>query len=544
MRKMKQAASEQKKVASQRTPTFLLELPLQVSVGQAARVRAHLEAGRQFYNAVLSEGLKRLRTMRADPVWQVARAIAHSQKQERARAFAALREQYGFSEYALHEAGKRLRVSWLAEHIDAVLAQTLTSRAYRSLNRVCLGQARRVRFRSHGRGLRSLENKRNDTGLRFVLQKPEEGNQGCLIWKDDYLPALIDWEDPVVKHGLDQRIKYARLMQRKASSPQAQGADAQGYRYFVQLALEGKPYHKPKHLVGQDTIGVDLGPSTIALVPRVGEASLCVFCEELVPDEQGIRRLQRKMDRQRRAANPGNYDSRGRIRSAGGKKPLTWKQSKGYQKIRRCKAEKERKLAAHRKSLHGRKVHELVAVGNTVILEKISYKGWQKQYGRSVGLRAPGMFVAQLKRTVASTGGILIEVSPRQAKLSQFCHGCGRHVKKPLSQRWHECACGVGPVQRDLYSAFLACTLDQDHLLPSCAQAVILWEDAEARLRAAHERVAQRAKEGQVLPRSFGIPRAGVRRPQSLSEPTQEPTFLLAQGKLEAWKDYSEPPVL
>ena len=139
-----------------------------------------------------------------------------------------------------------------------------------------------------------------------------------------------------------------------------------------------------------------------------------------------------------------------------------------------CKAERERKLAAHRKSLHGRKVHEIVAVGNTVILEKLSYKGWQKQYGRSVGLRAPGMFVAQLKRTVASTGGILIEVSPRQAKLSQFCHGCGRHVKKPLSQRWHECACGVGPVQRDLYSAFLACTLDQDHLLPSCAQAVIL----------------------------------------------------------------------
>lgn len=228
MRKKSQAASEQKKEASQRTPTFLLELPVQVSVGQAARLRAHLEAGRQCYNAVLSEGLKRLRAMRADPVWQVARAIPHSQKQERTRAFAALREQSGFSEYALHEAGKRLRVSWLAEHLDAVLAQTLASRAYRSLNRVCLGQARRVRFRSHGRGLSSIENKRNDTGLRFVLQKPEEGTQGCLIWKDDHLVALIDWEDPVVKHGLDQRIKYARLIQRKASSPQAQGADAQG----------------------------------------------------------------------------------------------------------------------------------------------------------------------------------------------------------------------------------------------------------------------------------------------------------------------------
>jgi hypothetical protein len=37
----------------------------------------------------------------------------------------------------------------------------------------------------------------------------------------------------------------------------------------------------------------------------------------------------------------------------------------------RCrKATKERKLAAHRQSLHGQKVHEIVAVGNTVIIEK------------------------------------------------------------------------------------------------------------------------------------------------------------------------------
>ena len=75
-------------------------------------------------------------------------------------------------------------------------------------------------------------------------------------------------------------------------------------------------------------------------------------------------------------------------------------QSEGSAATRRRKATKERKLAAHRKSLHGRKVHELVAVGNTLVTEQISYKGWQKRYGRSVGLRAPGMFVDHLRRTV------------------------------------------------------------------------------------------------------------------------------------------------
>ena len=45
---------EERKHLKQKTPTFLLELPLVVEAGQATRLRAHLEAGRQFYNAVLS----------------------------------------------------------------------------------------------------------------------------------------------------------------------------------------------------------------------------------------------------------------------------------------------------------------------------------------------------------------------------------------------------------------------------------------------------------------------------------------------------------
>jgi hypothetical protein len=67
MSKKSQDTRKQDKEKKKHTPTFLLELPLQVNAGQAARQRAHLEAGRQFYNAVLSQGLKRLRAMRADP---------------------------------------------------------------------------------------------------------------------------------------------------------------------------------------------------------------------------------------------------------------------------------------------------------------------------------------------------------------------------------------------------------------------------------------------------------------------------------------------
>jgi hypothetical protein len=519
--------AEERKPSKPKTPTFLLELPLVADAGQAARVRAHLEVGREFYNAVLSAGQLRLRRMRADPSWQAARAIPRTHKQERKAAFAALREQYGFSEYAFHDLAKALRVSWLAEHLDAVLAQTLASRAYRALNQVCVGKAHRVRFKSRGRGLSSIENKRSDTGMRFVLEPGAAGRpQGYLLWHDDHISAHIDWNDPVVVHGLAHEIKYARLVRRRASSPRAQGADSQGNRYFVQLVLTGLPHHKPKHTVGTDTIGLDLGPQSLAIVPREAEANLVPLCAELRPDARAIRRLQRKMERQRRSANPEHYDERGRPKKRG-KGALRRKQSRGYQASRQRKAARERKLAAHRKSLHGQMVHQIVRTGNTIITEKLSYRGWQKRYGKSVGLRAPGMFIDQLRRTVASTGGTLHEVPTRSTKLSQYCHGCGEFVPKPLSQRWHQCPCGIGPVQRDLYSAFLAAYLDPADPIPSCARYVVHWEGAEARLLAAHERVIQRANEGQVMPRSMGIPRAGARLPESRSEPTPEPACSL-----------------
>src|SRR5258708_38480673 len=146
-------------------------------------------------------------------------------------------------------------------------------------------------------------------------------------------------------------------------------------------------------------------------------------------------------------------------------------------------------------------IHQIVAVGNTVITEKISYRGWKKRYGRRGGLRAPGMLIDHWRRPVASRGGPLHEVPTRSTKLSQYCHGCGMFVPKPLSQRWHQCPCGIGPVQRDLYSAFLAAYLDPAaDPIPSCAQYVVPWEGSEARQRAALQLATQHGHEGACLP--------------------------------------------
>src|SRR5215470_7275777 len=65
------------------TPTFLLELPLQVNSQQAKRLRGHFEAARHLYNALLGEAVKRVRRMRADVRWQQARLLPRSDKPAR-----------------------------------------------------------------------------------------------------------------------------------------------------------------------------------------------------------------------------------------------------------------------------------------------------------------------------------------------------------------------------------------------------------------------------------------------------------------------------
>src|SRR6266487_539061 len=426
-----------------KTPTFLVDLPLATNEAQAQHLRAHLEAARCLYNALLGEAMKRLRLMRADSRWQEARHLPKTRLHQRNALYSSLRKQYGFSEYALHDYAKTARCNWIADHIDSTMAQTLATRAYEAARGVCLGKAKKVRFKSRGRGLDSVEGKRNDTRPRFLLQTPQEGDAGYLLWGKDRIPALIDREDPVINHGLDQRIKYTRLVRRRATSEHATGADSDGNRYYVQLVVEGVPHQKRKNTVGSETIGLDLGPSSLAIVPRQGPVQLLTFCEELRPNARKKRRLQRRMDRQRRANNPQNYDE--------------------------------------------------------IRLEKTSFRGWQKVFGKSVARSAPGMFSTHLKRVVAKTGGTLSEVSTYQTKLSQYCHGCQTYTKKPLSQRWHSCSCGVGPVQRDLYSAFLLAFFNSADTPPSIAQQD--WEGAEPRLLTAVECLKQRANDSVAMAR-------------------------------------------
>jgi hypothetical protein len=186
------------------------------------------------------------------------------------------------------------------------------------------------------------------------------------------------------------------------------------------------------------------------------------------------------MDRSRRATNPQCFNADGTWQK--GAKAIN--RSKRYQKLSLRRKERERRLAAERRRCHGELANRVVGGGTTVKTEKLSYKAWQRQYGRSAKVRGAGVFVSMLGNKLKAAGGELIEFGTRYTCLSRFDHIDGTLVKKPLNQRFHQFSDGTR-IGRDLYSAFLARFVHEDRLDASQAQKA--WPTSEAMLRAASD---------------------------------------------------------
>jgi transposase len=467
------------KASAKTSPSFVCELPLVVSPASEGVLLSRLEAARQMYNACLGQAIKRVNRIRQSKDFNKARTLAPSNP-ERKVLFKRARERYGFSDYAIQSYGTGIRHSWIADHIDAHTGQKIATRAFSAAQKVLFGKAKSVRFKGKNQ-FDSVEGKSNAAGIRWKGDRVE--------WSGLKLPALITSNDPVILHGLSSKVKYVRLVRRKINGRN---------RFYAQLVCFGSQFIKPKNYLGSGDVGIDIGPSTIAVVSDSG-AQLQQFATELEFEAAHIRRLQRKMDRSRRATDPDNFNPNGTIK----KVKKRWNNSKTYLKTRNAKANLERKLAAHRKSLHGELVNAILRSGNTIKLEKLSYKAFQRLFGKSVSKRAPGMFVSHLRSKAERAGGRLIEIPTHSTKLSQTCQ-CGRVKKKSLSERVHRCECGV-VAQRDLYSAFLAKHIEPDTFALQVSQLVKDWHSAELRLWAAWRTASNnQPATGRVLPSSFG----------------------------------------
>jgi transposase len=468
-----------------KTPSFILELPLKTTSSDESTVLVRLDTGRQLYNACVGEALNHLDLIRQSKDFQeiqkLPKTIDGEPNKERTEAFKQLNQKYGFTEYDLHHYAAGIRDSWLKDHIGIHIAQKIATRAFKAVQKKAFGIAKNVRFKGKNQ-FDSLEGKNNETGLIF--------RNNTLYWSGLEIPCIVDTENDLITYGLKHRVKYCRIVRRKINGRN---------RFYLQLILKGTPFPNPDNKIGSEEIGLDVGVGTIATVADT-KAELKQFCSELIPDQKKKRKLQRKLDRSLRASNPDNYNENGTVK----KGSKNWIQSNRYKATSLELSETDRILAAYRKSLHGQDINEIIAMGTRIQTEKVSYKGWQKMYGKSINMRAPSMFMNSLKRKAENAGGYLFEFPTQTTKLSQICHICEQAVKKPLSQRWHIC-CGI-EMQRDLYSAFLAKCVDTETSALDIARAKLLWQGMESLLSDAISRAKQTAI-GVRNPTSFGFSR-------------------------------------
>jgi hypothetical protein len=443
------------------TSTYVLTIPLIVKPGEDRILIGRMEAGRRLYNATLGEALRRHGLLKQSKAWQHTRAITN--KTLRGREFQRLSQEAGFTPAALITFARNCKneAGW-QDRLGSNVTQRIAERVWAAVQAYAFGQRGRPRFKGSNRPLHSLE---ATTNAANILWKRDIG---CIEFGGLTLPALLpsQTQDPYMDQALTHKTKYCRVLWRHVNGAR---------RWFVQLMQEGVVPIKHEH-ASCGVVGLDIGPSTVAVVSD-HSASLVKFCESVVQPWKAMRRLQRAMDRSRRATNPHCFHANG-----------TWKKgqkftpSKRYMALRTQQAERERKLAAERKRAHGELANQILGLGTVVQSETLSYRAFQKRYGKSVKVRAPGMFVEQLRRKAESAGGALIDLPTWSLKLSQYDHTTQTYTKKPLRQRWHVLGDGSGVVQRDIYSAFLArCVMSNRHH-PShiasmwAAQKPVLWQ--------------------------------------------------------------------
>jgi putative transposase len=438
-------------------PTHVRSWPLQPTPTQCRDIGLRFFTGVQVFNAVLGEFITRSRAVKSDPGWETARELPRrttAQRTRRGAAFRAVEAAHGFTVDAAQSYASSLRKSWVREHLPAQETQNLGARAFDAVRQWHFGKRGRPRFKPARRGLHSVAAKDGNGALR-----PRTDATGALVGLQWGAGFVVPIATPAQsgRRGCEQRAELAQIealiatgkvLSTRIVRTVINGRDT----YRMQLVCDGRPTRR--HPIGDGRVSFDLGPSQIAVAVGHGDGTWSGWVEPLADairlDTMRLRRAQRQLDRQHRGGSPDCFNKDG-VHTAG---RCVWRRSAAAQQTTIRVAELHRRVAEHRKTLHGSLGNRLLGHGTDIACERLDYVSWQKNFPRSVRDRAPGLLVEMMRRKAESAGGQqLYEYNPRTTALSQTCL-CGNREKKPLSQRVHRCECGITE-DRDLFSAYL-----------------------------------------------------------------------------------------
>ncbi len=530
-------------MAKAKTPSFVITVKMQTNDSVIKAMEDSLEIARVIYNSCLGELLKREKQMKRTKAYRrmkrclraISRKLTYFEekgekekinfyKDEKDRVFTWLfsfQQVQGLTEYAMHEFANPIRKHF-GSRLNVNIAQKIATRAWNAFHKKLKGEAKRVNFIKRGEIL-SFEGKTNTTGWMYrnkhiVFDGKKVGLQ--INEKDLYIQESLS----AIENGVEfqykdkegqvrtapYKVKYVRIVKRVIRGKN---------RYFAQMTVQGFPPPKRnnhgrfKHVVGKGRVGGDLGTSSVAVVGE-NDVLFTNLADNVENVSNRIRLIQRKMDRSKRTMNPMYYHDDGTIKK--GKKE--WFYSKRYKKLKAALKELHRQQAAIRKQSHNQLTNTLLSFGNEHYWEDMNMQALQKRakkteiskktgkykrkkrFGKSIGHRAPAMFLSILERKIISHGGSFKKVNTFTFKASQYDHKSNEYKKKELKQRWHRFDDGT-KVQRDLYSAFL---LKNSNKTRTKANRT-LCEETFSTFKEHHDKEIKRIEEQPVMVLNSGI---------------------------------------
>ena len=437
--------------------SFVLTLRLDTNTEDEKVLEKRFRIASHIYNVMVKEARKRIHKLKRDKEfkrimknYRTSKMLSVSDK----KILSDLRLLYGLSEYQFHSYLDRGQ-SQFKLNIDSCTRQKIGTTVWKSAETNMFRKGRHIYYKKSS-NMKSVEGKSNKTGIRFRENK--------ILWNGLQLSVIIKNKDTYAQEVLlKHEVKYCRIVRKWHKHK---------YRYYVQLVMKGTPPLKHR-LDINDTrkVGIDIGPSTIAVVSESG-----IVFEELAADVNNIdnelAKLQRKLDRQRRTNNPNNYNEDGTIRRQSKNFKRSWIVSRHQKltqdKIRTLSAKKvsstkqSHEILANRILLLGTDIYvedmNMQALAKrmkeTKISEKTNKYQKKKRYGKSISNHAPAMLIEIINRKLSSVKKHVIKVNTYSIKASQLNHITGEYNKAELSERWKELD-DTNIVQRDLYSAFL-----------------------------------------------------------------------------------------
>ena len=441
--------------------TYTYTLKLKTNNKMKRELNKRLQKGAVVYSETLKELLSRERKLKRDPLYKKAYKLEKGK--ERNAILNELDKKYNLSQFgAVAIANKKRKDLCLDAYIPNKVGQCLGDRAYLAFKKkhfVVNNTSKVIRPKM----IDSLVSPAN-TGIRIKNGKVYYGVTGK--WKTHLL------EIPVVYKNdeYEQEILRGKIVQNRILKKIQNGKE----HFYLQMILKAEV--APRKYDTSDmfgNVGIDIGTSTVA-ISSYYETKL----EELAPgidrQEKEIARLQRKLDRQRRANNPQNYNEDGTI--VRGKK--TWTYSKKYYQTKNKLRKLKTKQAETRTLAHKTLANEIVGLGDRFVVEQMSFAGLQKRaketkvnektnrfqskkrFGATIGHRAPATLISMIEQKCKSQGKTFIKADTKSVKASQFDHLTEEYTKHSLSTRVK--FVGDDKVQRDLYSAFLLAHVEDD----------------------------------------------------------------------------------